>query len=145
MQIKLGSFASRFYRIMCFSFLELRAFIPCIYTRNLFLFLQSPNPIGLGPTLTSSFNLDYFILTSLMALMVKVTAYNAGDLGLIPGSGRFPWRGKWQPTSVLLPGKSHGRRNLVGYSAWGCKESNTTERLHFHFLFFTLQRLYLQI
>ena len=43
------------------------------------------------------------------------------------------WRRQWQPTPVLLPGKSHGRRSLVGYSPWGCKESDTTERLHFHF------------
>ena len=35
--------------------------------------------------------------------------------------------------SVLLPGKSHGWRNLVGCSPWGCNESDTTERLHFHF------------
>ena len=42
-------------------------------------------------------------------------------------------RRKWQPTPVFLPGKSHGRRNLVGSSPWGCKESDTTERFHFHF------------
>ena len=41
------------------------------------------------------------------------------------------WHKKWQPTPVLLPGKSHGWRSLVGYSPWGRKESNTTERLHF--------------
>ena len=34
---------------------------------------------------------------------------------------------KWQPTPVLLPGESHGGRSLVGYSPWGCKESDTTE------------------
>ena len=34
---------------------------------------------------------------------------------------------KWQPTPVLLPGKSHGQRSLVGCSPWGCKESDTTE------------------
>ena len=44
------------------------------------------------------------------------------------------WRKKWQPTPVLLPGKSHGGRSLVRYSPWGHKESDTTERLHFHFL-----------
>ena len=38
----------------------------------------------------------------------------------------------WQPTPVFLPGKSHGWRSLVGYSPWGCKESDTTEWLHFH-------------
>ena len=48
----------------------------------------------------------------------KASARNAGDLGLIP------WRRKWQPTPVLLPGESHGQRSLVG------KESDTTEQLH---------------
>ena len=42
------------------------------------------------------------------------------------------WRRQWQPTPVLLPGKSHGWRSLVDYSPWDCKESDTTERLHFH-------------
>ena len=39
----------------------------------------------------------------------------------------------WHPTPVLLPGKSHGQRSLVGCSPWGHWESGTTERLHFHF------------
>ena len=39
----------------------------------------------------------------------------------------------WHPTPVLLPGKSHGLRSLVGCSPWGREESDTTERLHFHF------------
>ena len=43
------------------------------------------------------------------------------------------WRRQWQPTPVLLPGKSHGWRSLVGCSPWGPYESDTTERLHFHF------------
>jgi len=42
-------------------------------------------------------------------------------------------RRQWQPTPVLLPGKSHGQRSLVGCSPWGRKESDTTERPHFHF------------
>ena len=40
------------------------------------------------------------------------------------------WRRKWHPTPVLLPGKSRGRRSMVGYSAWGCEESDTTS-VHF--------------
>ena len=44
-------------------------------------------------------------------------------------SGRRPWH----PTPVLLPGKSRGWRSLVGCSPWGREESDTTERLHFHF------------
>ena len=46
----------------------------------------------------------------------------------------MPWRRKWQPTPVLLPGKFHGLRSLVGYSPWGRKESDTTEQLHFGWL-----------
>ena len=42
-------------------------------------------------------------------------------------------RRQWHPTPALLPGKSHGRRSLVGCSPWGRKESDTTERLPFHF------------
>ena len=42
-------------------------------------------------------------------------------------------RRQWQPTPVLLPGQSHGQRSLVGCSPWGHKESDQTERLHFHF------------
>ena len=42
-------------------------------------------------------------------------------------------RRQWHPTPVLLPGKSHGRRSLVGCSPWGRYESDATERLHFHF------------
>ena len=36
------------------------------------------------------------------------------------------WRRQQHPTPVLLPGKSHGQRSLVGYSPWGCKESDTS-------------------
>ena len=42
-------------------------------------------------------------------------------------------RRQWHPTPVLLPGKSHGWRSLVGCSPWGRKESDMTERVHFHF------------
>ena len=43
------------------------------------------------------------------------------------------WRRQWQPTPVLLPGKSHGQRSLVGYSPWGHEHLDRTEQLHFHF------------
>ena len=43
------------------------------------------------------------------------------------------WRRQRHPTPVLLPGKSRGWRSLLGYSPWGHEESDTTERLHFHF------------
>ena len=41
-----------------------------------------------------------------------------------------PWRRKWQPTAVFLPEKPHEQRSLAGYSPWGHKESDTTERLN---------------
>ena len=58
--------------------------------------------------------------------MVKNPPVHAGDMGLIPGSGRSPGVENDKPTPVFLPGKSQGQRNLVGYSPWGCKESDTT-------------------
>ena len=46
-----------------------------------------------------------------------------------PWVGKIPWRRKWQPIPVFLPGKSHGQRSLVGYSPWGQKESDTTKHI----------------
>ena len=45
-----------------------------------------------------------------------------------PRDGKIPWRRKWQPAPVFLPGGSHGRRSLVGYSPWGRKESAMTQQ-----------------
>ena len=68
-----------------------------------------------------------------------------GDLPIIPmseatvlpdekhGMACFNRRRQWHPTPVLLPGKSHGWRSLVGCSPWDCWGLHTTERLHFHF------------
>ena len=50
------------------------------------------------------------------------------DTKFDPWVGKIPWRRKWQSTPVVLPGKSHGQRSLFGYSPWGRKESDTTER-----------------
>ena len=49
--------------------------------------------------------------------------------GFDPWVRKIPWRRKRQPTPVFMPGKSHGPRSLVGYTPWGRKESDTTERL----------------
>ena len=46
-----------------------------------------------------------------------------------PWVRKISWNRKWQPTPAFLPGKSHGQRSLAGYSPWGRKESDTTERL----------------
>ena len=54
------------------------------------------------------------------------------DAGSIPGSRRSPGGGKWHPTPVFFPEKSHGQRNLAGYNPKHCKESDTTEWVHTH-------------
>ena len=61
----------------------------------------------------------------------KEPACSAGDMRHMfdPWGGKIPWRRAWQPTPVFLPGESHGQRSLEGYGPWGCKESDTTERL----------------
>ena len=56
----------------------------------------------------------------------KESACNVGDPGLIPGLGRSSGEGTAQ---VFLPGEFHGQRTLVGYNAWGHKDSDTTEQL----------------
>ena len=66
-----------------------------------------------------------------VALVVKNPPASAGDIrdtGSIPGLGRSPGEGNGSPLQYSFsPGKTHGQRNLAGYSPWGCKELNTTE------------------
>ena len=57
----------------------------------------------------------------------KASACNAGDPGLIPGSGRSPGEGNGDPLQYSCLEKSHGWRSLVGYSPWGRRESDMTE------------------
>ena len=47
-----------------------------------------------------------------------------------PWVGTTPWRRKWQPTPVFLPGKSHGQRSLASCRPWGPKELDATEHVH---------------
>ena len=60
--------------------------------------------------------------------MVKNPPANAGDMGLIPRSGRSPGEQNASHSSVLAR-ESPGQRSLAGYSPWGCKESDTTKQL----------------
>ena len=55
----------------------------------------------------------------------KESTCNAGNLGLIPGSGRSCGEGNGYPFQYSWPGEFHGQRSLVGYSPWDCKESDT--------------------
>ena len=71
-----------------------------------------------------------FGISSLVAQTEKLLSAMQ-ETGFIPWVRKIPWRRKRQPTPVLLPGKSHGRKSLVSYSPWGCKESDMPERCHF--------------
>ena len=64
-----------------------------------------------------------------MVINLSASSGDVKDAGSIPGSERASGEGKWQCTPVFLPGESYGQRNLVGYSLWGCKESDTNEEL----------------
>ena len=67
--------------------------------------------------------------TSLVAQIVK-SLPAVQETGFDPWVGKIPWRRKWQPTPVFLPGEFHGWRSLVGYSPWDHKESDMTQRIY---------------
>ena len=58
----------------------------------------------------------------------KGNVCQCGRHGFDPWVGMIPWRRVWQATLVFLPGKHRGQKSLVGYSPWGCTESDVTER-----------------
>jgi len=65
-----------------------------------------------------------------VALVVKNPLANTGDKrhGFDSWVRKIPWRRKWQPTPVFLPGESHGQRSLTGYSLWSRKEADMIEQ-----------------
>ena len=99
------------------------------------LYLQQLSPISCFP-LSTVFNLP---ISSFFPSALdfpggpdgKVSVYNVGNPALIPGLGRSPGEGNGNPLQYYctMPGKSHEQRSQVGYSPWGCKESDTTERV----------------
>ena len=52
--------------------------------------------------------------------------------GFYPWFRKIPWRRKWQPTPVILPGESHEQRSLAGYSPWGCRVGHDSSNLAWH-------------
>ena len=54
----------------------------------------------------------------------KEPTFQCRKHGFDPWVGQIPWRRKWHPTPVFLPGEFHGQRILVGYSPWGCRVSH---------------------
>ena len=70
--------------------------------------------------------------------MVKNLPASAGDTTdtTDPWAGKIPWRRKWQPAPVFLPGKSHGQRILAGYKPWSHRESDKPDCAHTHRLMY---------
>ena len=68
-----------------------------------------------------------------LCILISLRFYKSNRLHRKDCSRIISRRRQWHPTPVLLSGKSHGWRSLVGCSPWGRKESDRTERLHFHF------------
>ena len=89
-----------------------------------------PNP-GMKPVSLASSALVCRFFTaraSQVAVVVKNSPAKAGDrFGFGPWIWKIPWRRKWQPTAVFLPGESHGQRSLAGYSPWGHTQSDMTD------------------
>ena len=105
-------------------FLFFNLLVWCITLIELWI-LNHPCIPGINPTWA------WHMILLMYAFCGKASAHNVGA-GFNPWVRKISWRRTWQPTPVFLPGKSHARRNLVGYSPWGHKESeDTTERLHF--------------
>ena len=86
--------------------------------------------LGLSPG-TSIGSEEAVLFPRLSFLMALLVCHNQGEVDTVD------WRRQWHPTQVLLPGKSHGWRSLVGCSPWGHYESDTTDftfTFHFHAL-----------
>ena len=109
-----------------------------------FSFNISPSNEHLG---LISFRMDWLDVLVVQGTLKSLLQYHSSKASILRCSAWSSWRvmsqitlpcmvwkrRQWQPTPVLLPGKSHGWRNLVGCSLWGLEESDTTERIHFHF------------
>ena len=60
---------------------------------------------------------------------LKILHFQCRGHGFDPWVGKIPCRKEWLSTPIFWPAESHGQRNLAGYTPWGCKESDMTERL----------------
>ena len=61
-----------------------------------------------------------------LLVLTKILKDRVYILNIFFSIDKDPWRRKWQPTPVFLPGKSHGQRSLAGYSPWSSKELDMT-------------------
>ena len=82
---------------------------------------------------TGAFHFGLYRLNWRLKCYEELIFFRKTQLMLLSIISVYVWRRQWHPTPVLLPGKSHGRRSLVGCRPQGHEDSDTTERLHFHF------------
>ena len=75
---------------------------------------------------SSNIPIYYYIYKLPQWLSSEDSACQCRERGFDPWVRKIPWRRKWLPTPVFLPGKSHGQKSLVGYSPWGLEESDMT-------------------
>ena len=94
-------------------------------------------PLQYSVTLSEGMNLWHFSNIVRCELCFQLLLHSYGTISNtrkhLKITTSLTQRRQWHPTPVLLPGKSHGWRSLVGCSPWSREESDTTERLHFHF------------
>ena len=102
-------------------------------TSVLFLRVAGPHSNGLPDRLTRILHVNSCLIPQLRPFHRHVDPDFKGRVTFLYLCRWAVRRRQWHPTPVLLPGKSHGWRNLVGCSPWGREESDTTERLHFLF------------
>ena len=114
---------------------------PLLFPDFLICISRSSPALALDPTLPPSFLIQlshYHLLASGFSTpgvgfpgssAGKESTCNAGDLGLIPGLGRSPGGGHGSPLQYSCLKNLHGQRRLAGYSPWGHKGSDMTERL----------------
>ena len=86
-----------------------------------------PSPV---PGAVVSAGVNKYINWASLVLSGKASACQRRRHGFNLWVGVIPWRRKWQPSQVFLPGKSHGQRSLAGYSPWGHNESDVTWQLN---------------
>ena len=90
-----------------------------------------------------SFSFVFLCIFSFCSIhqIIKNLPAICGRSGFNSWVGKMPWRSKWQPTPVFLPGEFYGQRSLVGYSPWGRKQSDMTGRLNWTELTTVLQHV----
>ena len=95
----------------------------------------SANPVEKWAEVENSCGIErvHFFDRSFGGSYGKESACNAGDQGLIPGSGRSTEERNGHPLPIFLPGEFHGQRSLVGYSPRGSKSQTRLRDFHFHF------------